>query len=110
MLVMNKLEVVDNLWIPFIVQPQSDVVAFAMTNFRYIQLKKRKNWIGPNDMIKLNNEIENLSNSIIKLSNINGRSNPFLSQGLTPKSLSLLVLSQTQTVFISHYGVLKTSP
>ena len=43
MLVMNKLEVVDNLWIPFIVQPQSDVVAFAMTNFRYIQLKKRKN-------------------------------------------------------------------
>ena len=31
-----KLEFVDHLWLPFLGQPQSDIVVFAIIIFRYI--------------------------------------------------------------------------
>ena len=58
-----KLEFSDHLWLPFIDQPQSDIVVFAMITFQIynILVTKWKQGISPNDMITLNEEVEFLS-------------------------------------------------
>ena len=58
-----KLEFSDNLWLPFIDQPQSDIVVFEIITFQiYIVLvTKSKHRIGPNDIITFNEELEFLS-------------------------------------------------
>ena len=66
-----KLEFADHLWIPFLDQPQSDVVDFAILYFHiHIMLVTEwKHGIGPNYIITFNEELENLSTSNIELSN-----------------------------------------
>ena len=51
-----KLEFVDHLWLPFLYQPQYDIVVFEIITFQIynIILTKRKHGIGPNDIITLN--------------------------------------------------------
>ena len=48
-----------HLWIPFIDQPQSEVVVFAMITFHIytILVKKRKYGIGPNNIFSFNEEL-----------------------------------------------------
>ena len=48
-----ELELAYNLWLPFIDQPQSEIVVFAITTFHIynILVTKWKNIIGPNDII-----------------------------------------------------------
>ena len=68
-----RLEFADNLWIQFLYQLHSDVVFFAITTLHmYISLvKKWKILIGPNYIITFNENLENISTSIIELANIN---------------------------------------
>ena len=58
-----KLKFADHLWLPFIDQPQSDVVVFEMINFQiyYIVVTKWKLRIGPNTIITFNGWLEFLS-------------------------------------------------
>ena len=51
-----KLEFVDHLWLPFLHQPQSDIIVFAIINFQIykILVKKSKHGIGPNIIIIFN--------------------------------------------------------
>ena len=67
-----KLEFVDHLWIPFLDQPQSDIVVFVIINSQIynITVSKRKHGIGHIDMITFNEELEFISTSIIELINI----------------------------------------
>ena len=68
-----KLEFADNLSITFLDQPQYVSVVFAIINFHIynILITKWKHEIGPNDIIKFNEELEFLSTSTIELVNIN---------------------------------------
>ena len=53
----------DHLWLPFLYQPQSDIIYFPI-NIIYIYnilVKKCKHGIGPNDIITFNEELEFLS-------------------------------------------------
>ena len=54
-----KLEFVDHLWLPFIYQPQSDIIVFAIINFQIynILVTKWKHGIVPDDIITLNEEL-----------------------------------------------------
>ena len=54
-----KMEFGNNLWLPFIDQPQYDIVVFAIITFHIynILLKKLKHVIGANDVIKFNKEL-----------------------------------------------------
>ena len=51
-----KLEFVDHLWLPFIDQPQSDILVFEIITFHIynIIISKRKHGIGPIDIITFN--------------------------------------------------------
>ena len=51
-----KLEFADHLWLPFIYQPQQDIVVFAMNSFQIynILVTKQKHVICPNDIITFN--------------------------------------------------------
>ena len=62
----------DHLWLPFLDQPQSDIVAFAIITFQVhnILLTEWKHIMGPNNIITFNEELEFLSASIIELVNI----------------------------------------
>ena len=48
-----KQELVDNLWLPFIDQPHSDIVVFSIITFQIynILVTKWKHGIGPNNII-----------------------------------------------------------
>ena len=54
-----KLEFVDHLWIPFLDQPQSNIVVFDIIKFQVkrILVNKWKHEIGPNDIISFNEEL-----------------------------------------------------
>ena len=60
-----------HLWLPFLDQPQSDIVVFAIRTFHIynILVKKCKHVIGPNDIITFSQELEFISESIIELVN-----------------------------------------
>ena len=66
------MESVDHLWLPFLDQPQYDIVVFEVLNFRiyYIIVSKWKHVIGRIYIITSNDEIGFLSTSIIELINI----------------------------------------
>ena len=51
-----KLEFSDNLWLPFLDQPQSDVMVFSIITFQMYKILviKWNHVIGPTYMIKLN--------------------------------------------------------
>ena len=51
-----KLEFADNLWLPFLDQPHSDIVVFTIINFQIynILVTKWKHLIVTNDLITLN--------------------------------------------------------
>ena len=53
-----KLEFEDHFWLPFIDQPQPDIIVFAIINLRIynILVHKWKHGIGPNDIILSNEE------------------------------------------------------
>ena len=53
-----KLEFSDHLWLPFLDQPQSDIVVFAIITFQLhnILVTKWKHRIGPNKIITFNQE------------------------------------------------------
>ena len=63
----------DNLWILFSYQPQSDILVFLIITFyiHNILVLKLKHGIGPNYIITFHEELEFLSASIIELVNIN---------------------------------------
>ena len=63
----SNLEFVDHLWLPFLDQPQSDIVFFArIPLYIYkILLSKFKHGIGTIDIITFNEELEFLSTLII---------------------------------------------
>ena len=67
-----KLEFVDHLWRPFIDEPQSDIVVFAIIILQVHNtlVTKQKHIIVPNDLITFNDESEFLSVSIIELVNV----------------------------------------
>ena len=67
-----KLQFVDHLWLPFLYQPQSDIVVYEMITFHIykILVTKWKHGIVPNDVIKFNEELYFLSTSTIELGNI----------------------------------------
>ena len=69
---MCKLEFADNLWLPFLDRPQSDIVVFAIITFQIykILLTKWNHVIGPNNIITLNEWLENIPTSIIELADI----------------------------------------
>ena len=71
-----KLEFADHLWLPFINQPQSDVVFYARITFHIynILVIKWKHGIFSNDIITFNKEFEIISTLIIKLVNIDNSS------------------------------------
>ena len=54
-----KLEFSDHLWLPFIGQPQSDIVVFAIITFQIynIIVTRWKHGIFPNDIIAFDEEI-----------------------------------------------------
>ena len=54
-----KLEIVDHLWLPFLDQPHSEIVVFAIINFQIynILVLKRKHEIVPIDIITFNEEL-----------------------------------------------------
>ena len=58
---------------PFIDQPQSDIIVFAKINFHIynIIVKKWKHGIGPNDIITFNGELWFILTILIGLVNIN---------------------------------------
>ena len=62
-----KLEFVDYLQLPFIDQPQSEIVVSAVINFQMynIIVSKWKHGIGPIDIIKFNDKLSFISTSII---------------------------------------------
>ena len=66
------MEFADNLWLPFLDQPQSDVVAFAIIAFHIyiILVTECKHGICPNGVITFNSWLKNISTSIIELTNI----------------------------------------
>ena len=66
------MEFSGHLWLPFLDQPQSDIVFFAIIYFQiyHILVSKWKHGIGPNDIITFNEEFEFLSTWIIELVNI----------------------------------------
>ena len=53
-----KLEFLDHLWLPFLDQPQFDIVVFAIINFQIYNnlVTKQKHGIGPNYFITFNEE------------------------------------------------------
>ena len=63
------MEFVDHVWLPFLDQPQSDIVVFEVITFQIynILVSKWKNRMGPIDIITFNDESEFLSTSIIEL-------------------------------------------
>ena len=67
-----KLGFVDHLWLPFLDQPQSDIVVFAMISFHIynIIVSKWRHEIGPINIITFNEKLEFISNSNIELFNI----------------------------------------
>ena len=67
-----KSEFSNHLWLPFCDQPQSDIVVFArITLYMYkILVTKWKHGIRTNYIITFNEELENISTSIIELANI----------------------------------------
>ena len=67
-----KLEFSDHLWLPFLDQPQSDILVLVINNFYTynILVTKWKRGIFPNDIITSNEEFEFLSASIIEIVNI----------------------------------------
>ena len=67
-----KLEFPYHLWLPFIDQTQSNIVVFAIITFQIYNILVLKfiHGIVPNDILTLNEELESLSTSIIKLVNI----------------------------------------
>ena len=67
-----KLESADHLWLPFLDQPQSEIVVFAIINFNMynILVTKWKHGIGPKEILSFNEELEILLKSIIELVNI----------------------------------------
>ena len=69
---MCKLGFVDHLWLPFLDQPQSNIVVFSKINFQIYKIivTKWKHGIGSNDKITFNEELEFLSTSIIEPVNI----------------------------------------
>ena len=68
----RKLEFSDHLWIPFLDQPQSDIVFFVIITFQSynILVHKQKHRLGPDDITSLNEELELSLASIIELFNI----------------------------------------
>ena len=54
-----RLEFADHLWLPFLDQPQSDIVVFAVITFQIynILVSKWKHGIGPIDIITFNEEL-----------------------------------------------------
>ena len=66
------MEFADHLWLLYLDQPQSDVVVFCNKYFQIynILVKKWKHVIGPNGSVSFNEELENISTSIIKLDSI----------------------------------------
>ena len=67
-----KLEFADHLWLPFLDQPQSDILVSVIITFQIHNILE-KNWkhvIGPNDIIPFNEELDLNSTSIIDLVNI----------------------------------------
>ena len=54
-----KLEFIDHLWLPFLDQPQYDIVVFSIINCHIynIIVAKCKHGIGPNDIISFNEEL-----------------------------------------------------
>ena len=51
-----KLEFLDHFWLPFIDQPQYDILVFAITTFQIynILVSKCKHGVGPIDLITFN--------------------------------------------------------
>ena len=69
---MYKFTFPDNLWLPFIDQPQSDEVVFAIISFdvyKYLVITW-KGGIFINEIYTLNEKLENMSTSIVRLKNI----------------------------------------
>ena len=66
------MELSDHLWLPFLDEPQSNIVVFGIINFQiyHILISKLKHGIGLIDIIKFNEKLEFLSASIIELINI----------------------------------------
>ena len=62
----------DHLWLPFLDQPQYDIVVFAIINCHIynILVSKWKHGIFPIDIFTFNKELQFLSTSIIELINI----------------------------------------
>ena len=56
-----------HLWLPFIDQPQSDAVVFAIITFDLYKkiVTKREHVISTNDEFTFNENLENLSTSIL---------------------------------------------
>ena len=54
-----QLKFEDHLWLPFLDQPQSDIVFFAMITFHIynILVTKWKHVIGPNNIITFNEKL-----------------------------------------------------
>ena len=67
-----RSEFIDHLWLPFLDQPQFEIVVFAIITFQiyHIIVSKWKHGIGPIDIVTFNEELESLSISIIELINI----------------------------------------
>ena len=66
------MEFEDHLWLPFLDQPQSDILIFEIINF-YIYnslVTKWKHGIGHNDIISFNEELKVISTSTIELVDI----------------------------------------
>ena len=66
------MEFVDHLWLPFLDQPQSDIVVFIIITFQIynILVQSWKHGIGPNYIISFNEELKLNSTSNIELANI----------------------------------------
>ena len=67
-----RLEFADHLWIPFLDQPQYDIVVFAIFTFQIYKIivSKWKHGIGYIGIITFNEELYFLSTSTIELGNI----------------------------------------
>ena len=67
-----KLEFAYHLWLPFLDQPQFDILVFEMINYQIYNIMETewKHGIGPNDIITFNEELEFLLTSIIEIFNI----------------------------------------
>ena len=66
------MQFADHLWLPFLHQPQSDIVFFALITFQIctILVKKMKHGIGTNDITTFNEELKFISIPIIELMNV----------------------------------------